>query len=540
MKKKVIKLIKPYLKLEVIGLFFTILYSASVFLTPIASEYLIDHIMKKTIKSDIEKGLVIFFLICISQPVFLYIKSRIYLHVSEQMVYDLRAQTYFAVMGKQYLFFEKNSKGEVLSRLTNDIRLISDFLTNEFANFIKDIAVIILVFIGMMLQSFEITILIFLMYFFYYLYNLFMSYKFKSTSNDSLNNYDELCKIINQSLDNVVLIKSNALIDRVTVQFKKIIKQTQKINIQLGKLGINLETLSGILIVSTLIVIYAIGTLKIANGTMTLGGVIALGLYFQLVSAPISEVSNIIVHFKETEPSFERIFGYLETETDDEINHNKEIIFGTAEENEIRFEDISFSYCDNKVFDHLSFVLKDGLNVIIGNSGAGKSTIFKLILGLYTLDSGRIVINSKSYINMDNISYVSQDVLLLNDTIKMNLTLGRDVEISIMNDVCKKVGILDKINNFENKYETILNERSNISGGEKQRVAIARAILRDSKIMLLDEVTSDLDSNSRKLVLKTLKDISCNKIVVLVTHDLTALRYADNSYVLEENELRII
>ncbi|MCU9813023.1 ABC transporter ATP-binding protein/permease [Paraclostridium sp. AKS81] len=208
-------------------------------------------------------------------------------------------------------------------------------------------------------------------------------------------------------------------------------------------------------------------------------------------------------------------------------------------------KNVSFKYKNGShALNNINLKLPSkGIFAIVGDSGAGKSSLIKLLSAFYNSYDGEISINKKelkSYGVSDIrsvISLVSQDIELLNKSIKDNIKMGRDIEEIQIKEVIEKLNLEETINKLELRYETIINERINLSGGEKQRISIARALVEDSLVYIFDEPTAALDTINEKRVKDILEELSKKRLVIIVTHNLSLLNKADCIYTMKNGEI---
>ncbi|MTN08238.1 ATP-binding cassette domain-containing protein, partial [Turicibacter sanguinis] len=198
------------------------------------------------------------------------------------------------------------------------------------------------------------------------------------------------------------------------------------------------------------------------------------------------------------------------------------------------------------ILDSINMKFKKGsITAIVGSSGCGKSTLVNLIFRLWDVDEGKILIDNVDIRDYNlqslrkNISIITQDLLLLDDTILNNLTLeNKNISKKYLDDICARVGIYEFIDNLPNKFNTIVGEKGvKLSGGQKQRIAIARALLSDSEIIVFDEATSALDNISQKIILENINDILGNKIVIMIAHRLSTIKNSDKIYVIDKGKV---
>ncbi|CDZ23311.1 ABC transporter [[Clostridium] cellulosi] len=538
--------IKKYHALEIAGLFFTLLYTVAVFLAPYASQYLIDKVLIAQSYRKLYIGIFIFFLVCIAQPITGFIKNQIFLNISESISLETRKKLFSKIIKSPLTFFDETKKGSIVSRIVNDGRQLSDFVTNIFVVIVKNVLLIALILIGMFIMSPIVTLIVIIFFASYFGINLIVSKKFEKLSSASVKQFDQFCTNIDQSVNNINIIKTYLLEKKTEQHYTELLKNIYNNNKKIGTLGNILDSVSNAIVIISLSFIYGFGAIMVMHHQLTLGTVVALGLYFQTLVQPISELLNNNMKIHEILPIVQRIEEYINLPEEQNVMSPSPNL---ANETRIDIDNLSFHYVKNgriiNVFDNLNLnITGNGLYGIVGKSGSGKSTIAKLLLGLYNPQKGNISINvgqkhlSTNRDIRNNISYVQQDAEFLNTSIRQNLLLGNPnaTEEEIV-DICKRLNLHDKIMALPHGYDDVINEKINLSGGEKQRLSIARAYLKHSPINIFDEVTSSLDKTCETGVLEIIKELATNSVVILITHKTQSLLDAKKIFVIQQGHV---
>jgi subfamily B ATP-binding cassette protein MsbA len=291
--------------------------------------------------------------------------------------------------------------------------------------------------------------------------------------------------------------------------------------------------------------IMAIGGYMIMNEQLTFGDFLAFTLYLGFMIAPIVQMSNIGSQLTEAFAGLDRTEEIMTTpiESDDkQRTHELEDIIGN-----IKFDNVSFAYENDKdVIKHISFNADAGsVTALVGTSGSGKSTIANLVASFLNPDDGRITVDNIDLqtITLDSyrskLGVVLQDDFLFEGTIRENILFPRpnasDVELQ---EAVEKAYVHQFTDKFENGLDTQIGERGvKLSGGQQQRIAIARAILANPKILILDEATSNLDTESETFIQSSLKELMNGKTTFVIAHRLSTIRQADQILVIEEGEI---
>lgn len=342
---------------------------------------------------------------------------------------------------------------------------------------------------------------------------------------------------------NVVISKSTS---RFFKNFLKKERSLLKKNMGLDvTFSMSMETgniLSGFIIIA----IYGYGGYKIIKGSMSFGELVAFQQYTGMFISPCMNIIRSNVQIQQAKTSVNRIFKVL----DEPIiisNNNKGIRCIDAFNGDIYFENVTFSYEDKcKILNNINMEFKNGeVTALVGKSGCGKSTIAKLIFRLWDVNSGNILVDGLSIKDYNlksirsNISIITQDTLLFDDTILNNLLLNdRNISDDYLIKVCKSVGIYELVNSLSGGFNTVVGESGvKLSGGQKQRIAIARALLCNSKIIIFDEATSALDNISQRTILENISEFLKDKTVIVIAHRLSTIKDANKIYVLEEGNI---
>lgn len=289
--------------------------------------------------------------------------------------------------------------------------------------------------------------------------------------------------------------------------------------------------------------IYLIGGYWTIKGRMSLGALVIYIEYVNMLTGPIYNIIKLNSRIQQTAVSINRIYGILDEKP--QIQQNNDGFIPDEFRGNIHFDQVSFSYDKNKkVLLEVDFNFEPGTIVgIVGNTGCGKSTIIKLLYRLWDIDEGLIVIDEipireyNLYYLRKQISIITQDVLIFNDTIWNNIKFRTKMNDDKIRDICKDIGIEEFVSKFENGYKTVVGEKgAKLSGGQRQKIAIARALVADTKIIIMDEATSALDNISQNNVMVKMQSYIKNKTVIIIAHRLSVVKEAKNIYVLKNGE----
>lgn len=509
-----------------------------------ASKYIIDNLSNIKSMNKLYFSIFLFFLSCIIQPILSFLKDTIFFKISENITYSLRENIFNFLLRSENNLLAEIKQGEITSRIVNDCEMFSNFITNFFVNYAKNILTIIIATLGMMYLSIKITITTILMTSLFIIIINYASKCFIKLSLIKQQSMDNLCININHALYSFDTIKSFALEDKIINDFRIANFKNKENNIKILMVHTIINSFSNALTLIILSFIYGYGAILVIRDEFTLGSLVALGVYFQFLIQPIFELINSQVSFKKIIPIINRINEFS-------MENNKIDILTNSEtrkmfiKGKLDIENVTFKYNDNFVLNNISISIKEKeMIAIIGHSGSGKSTIINLILGIYKPSKGIIKLDDVdiNHINIrmlrKNIGYIPQNIQLFNDSIKENIRCyDEKITMTMIVDICKKIGIHDFISGLDEGYNTIINEKTNISGGQKQLIAIARALVKKPIMLICDEPTSSLDPESTDKVMKVIYSLKNRYTVIIISHDVSSIKSVDNIFVIKNGEI---
>ena len=423
---------------------------------------------------------------------------------------------------------KKISSGNHISRIMNDVNLIRDSVERSLNNLIRDLITIIFLIVYLIWLDWVLAIVVLSIYPLALkpiisigkkqrFYALSLQEKMESLTSFLSEIFRNISMIKSYSLEQLEKNRINKSLDSLFLSLFDIVKGRAKV------LPL-LEVLGGIAAAFVIL----IASYRINSGFMTIGSVIGFVTALLMLAQPARALGTFNTILQEGLSALQRIYKQLNEMPKIERISNVKKELKIPNNPTIEFKDVSFFYEKNKIIlDKISFKTKKSKMHIIGESGTGKSTIFNLISRFIDPKKGNIFINDVNIKDVSlfslrqNISLVSQETMIYNDTFHNNISLGKlNATKREIIKAAKLANIHDFIISQENGYDTIISEAgSNLSGGQKQRISIARAFLKNSKILLLDEVTSALDSKTSKNILKSINQLSKNKTCIYISHD---------------------
>ena len=476
------------------------------------------------------------FLIWAFESLFQYLYSISWRNIAQSIEHSIRLDAYTHVQLLDLSWFENQKTGDITAKLNDDVNQLERFLDNGLNEIIQIIVSSIAIgcvffYISPLIASISIIpIPIILFVAFLFQKNLAPRYiavrnavgKMNNTIFNNLLGISTIKSFVTESIESQRVEKLS--LDYQNKNKKAILLSSAFIPI------VRMGVLSGFL--ATMI----IGSIKTLNGEIAVGSFSVLVFLTQRFLWPFTRLGETVDLFERAMASNKRILDLIDTKYD--IKNSADAINLNNYKQNIIFEKISFSYNDNPpLFENFNLNINSGDFLgIVGQTGAGKTTIIKLLLRFYNIQYGNILIGSQNInnINLDNlrenIGYVSQEIFLFDGTIKENICYPEmDYNETALKIACQKSQCNEFIDKLPNKYNTMIGERGQkLSVGQKQRIAIARAIYKNPPIIIFDEATSAVDNETELLIQKALNDISKDRTTIVIAHRLSTVRNADN------------
>lgn len=491
--------------------------------------------------------IVVFFSILLKN-VFAYLSMYFLNPIRNRILNNMRSRMYFKILKLPIGYFSEQRKGDIMSRLSNDLGDVESSTVSVLESVFREPITIILFLTYMVILSPQLTLflLIFLPISGFILGRIGRS--LKKQNKAVLEQFGTLFSIIEETLGGIRVIKAfNAekkLSDKFSEENETMFDMKNRANRRRDLASPVSEALG---ITSVLCILFYGGRLVLSGDpsfTLNAGDFLAYIAIFTQLIQPLKNLSSASYNIQKGAASIERIESLINEEVGIREKDNAAVL--TAFNHSIEFKNVSFSYDDVVVLKNINLVVEKGKTIaLVGSSGAGKSTLADLIPRFIDATGGEVLIdgvNIKDY-TLHSIrslmGIVTQEAILFNDTIANNIALG--VEKTDLKNVERAAVIAnahDFIKNKEKGYETNIGDRGiKLSGGERQRMTIARAVLKNPPILILDEATSSLDTESERLVQDAINNLMQNRTSVVIAHRLSTIRHADEIIVLQKGEI---
>ncbi len=529
-----------------IGLIFLLLTGATALAFPKLMGMLVDCVKNKDNgeANTIALGLIaILFL----QSFFSFFRLSLFVNFTENTLANLRLALYTNLVKLPMTFFSQKRVGELNSRISADITQIQDTLTTTIAEFLRQFILIIGGVILLATESLKLTLLMLSVVPLVAIAAVVFGRFIRKYSKKVQDQVAESQVIVEETMQGISIVKAFANEWYEIARYKGKISDVVKLAIKGGQYRGYFASFIIFCLFGAIVAVVWFGVRLSIAGEMSVGQLISFVLYSTFVGASFGGIAELYAQIQKAIGATERVFELLD-ENPEKINsnsnQNKEKIKGN-----VTFNNVAFSYPTRQeiqVLKDVNFKAEFGQKIaIVGPSGAGKSTISSLLLRFYDITSGEITVDGKNIYDYDledlrgNMSIVPQDVILFGGTIRENIAYGKpDATDEEIIQAAKQANAFNFVDGFPEKFETLVGDRGvKLSGGQRQRIAIARALLKNPSILILDEATSSLDSESEKLVQEALEVLMEGRTSIIIAHRLSTIRNADKILVLDNGKI---
>lgn len=482
----------------------------------------------------------------ILKNLFLYLAQYILNPIKNSIIRRLRDELFSKTLSLPIGFFTEERKGDLISRMTNDINEVETSVVSVLETFIKEPLTIILTLVSMLLISPQLTLflLLFLPVSGYFIGRIGRS--LKRPSNQAQEELGNLLGVIDETLVGMRVVKAFNAEKNQHLRFTAINNALFRLRNRIAarrELGSPMSETMGIIVVS---VIMWYGGKLIFSGNASLTGpafIAFIGFFYQIIN-PLKSLSSAFYNVQKGGVALERIEQLLNAENNIVESLNPKPV--TEFRHSIELRDIHFAYGDKKILNGINLEIKKGKTIaLVGASGAGKSTLVDLVPRFHDVTSGEILIDGinikeyKLYELRRLMGVVSQEPILFNDTIYNNIILGTGgVNDKQVEEAARIAHAHNFITQKPDGYQTVVGDRgTKLSGGERQRITIARAVLKNPPILILDEATSSLDTESERIVQDAINHLMQNRTCIVIAHRLSTVQHADEIIVLENGNV---
>ncbi len=537
------KFLYKYRKKLIIGFFITITARIFALVAPNLVGNSVTLIENYVVSSSIELGelknkllLNITLIVgsAIIAGIFTFIMRQMIINVSRYIEFDLKNIIYIKYQSLTYDFYKNNRTGDLMNRISEDVSKVRMYVGPAIMYTINTLTLFVIVISYMISVAPKLTA--------YVLLPLpllsFIIYKISKMINIRSKIVQEylskLTTFTQESFSGVKIIKTYTIEDSINQSLTAIASDSREKNMSLVKIQSWFFPLMILLIGTSNILVIYIGGIQYMNGEIELGLLAEFIIYVTMLTWPVATVGWVTSIVQQAEASQKRINEFLETQSTDLFDNIKK----SDLDGDIIFKNISYTFKETNInaLSNISFKVKRGEKIaLMGDVGSGKTTILEMLAGVYKPNNGKIFINNNDIKNIslsdlrNFIGYVPQSTFLFSDTIENNIKFGKDKASLSEVVLSAKTSCLDEdIKSFKDGYKTLLGERGvNLSGGQKQRLAIARALIKNPKILILDDSLSAVDTETEEMILNNIENTTKNTTFFISTHRISTSKKCD-------------
>jgi len=473
--------------------------------------------------------------------------SRFYMlsWITQKLLYDLRKLMFEKSMQLDYGYFSSIEPGQIISRFTNDVDTVGETATSGLLDTLFNSFTIIGAIIAMLSINWKLTIAVFFMMPLIIFTVITIAERSRAAYRVVRSKVGELTSKVEESISGIREAQSYSERRRIDVEsFSRIGLEVMQANIRATKVIGLMNPLMNLIRGGAIAIIIVYGGYLVSIGEATIGSLVAFYSYLEMFFGPITMVALFYNTFQSALAAAERIFDFIDAKPS--VVEASDAIDLEIEKGEITLEDVYFSYDNTPVFQDFNLRIKPGeILAVVGPTGAGKTTLANLILRLYDPQKGRITVDGVDIrkIKISSLrrqtALVPQEPILFEDTVIGNIRYGRpDASDEEITEAIRRLGLEELIERLpEGLYTRVTEGGANLSVGQRQLINIARALIRNPKIVVLDEATSSVDPYTESLIQKALKKLLENRTCIIIAHRLSTTFLADRVIVLENGRI---
>lgn len=517
--------------------------SFSGLLVPLFTGKLVDNFSFSDINGTFIVGFaVVFILNTILSGLGIYLLSKI----GEKIIYAIRSVLWQHIIHLRMPFFDQNESGQLMSRLTDDTKEINNFISQKLPTLFPSVITLIGSLIMLFVMDWKMTLLTFITIPVFVLIMIPLGKVMQKISTQTQSETANFSGLLGRVLTEMRLVKVS---NTEGLELKKAhdnLDKIYKLGLKQAKIAAVIQPISGLIMLFTIAIILGFGAIRIASGAITAGTLIAMIFYVLQLSVPLVELSTLITDYKRAVGASSRIYEIM-NEPKETIELKNPTPSSDIKDGSLRFDNVNFKYDVTPILKNVSFeILPNKVTAFVGPSGSGKSTIFNVIERMYEIESGSITYADRSIYDIPlaawrhKIGYVMQSNAMMNGTIRDNILYGinREVSDDELIEYTKLANCHDFIEQFDEGYDTVVGERGlKLSGGQRQRIDIARSFIKNPNILLLDEATANLDSESERKIQDALETLMKGRTTVVIAHRLSTIKKAEQIIFIDQGEV---
>ncbi len=546
MLKRFISYYKPHIHLFVLDMTAAILSSIMGIFFPMITRNLLKFYIPEKDTRMITIAFIIMGVVWMFRAIFNFIRVKWGHILGVRMEADMRKHIFQHLQKLSFTYYDNTKTGHIMSRITNDLNMIAEVAHHGPEDLIISVFMIIGSFIFMFYFNSRLAWISLIPLPFLLIWGFTLGRRMKAGFRDVRARIADMNSSVENSVVGIREVKSFAKEDLEIAKFGEVNRLFKKAKERMYTLMATFFTGMNFLTDVYYGTVVGGGTYLILRNQLDAADLISFILYINFILDPIKRLINFVEQYQQGTTAFERFTEIMDIEPD--IKDVANAVKATNVAGKIEFKNVTFKYDGTKdiVINDISMTMPAGKTIaVVGESGAGKSTLVSLIPRFYEVDEGTIRLDDKDIAKFkirslrESIGIVQQNVFLFDTTIRENILYGNpEASEDELIDCAKKANIYDFIMTLPDGFDTLVGERGvKLSGGQKQRVSIARAFLKNPPVLIFDEATSSLDTESESLIQKSMEELSVNRTTIIIAHRLSTVRNADWIYVLRSGKL---
>ncbi|MAT98671.1 MAG: ABC transporter ATP-binding protein [Anaerolineaceae bacterium] len=543
---RLLKYVRPYRKQMIFSITLLLFSTLLGLVLPLVVQNLVDVVLIDKNLTRLNQLAIGLFVVFILQALFSFGHRLTLAFVGEKVIATIRVQIYTHLQSLSLKYFADHRTGEVVSRLTNDVSLLQTAVTDNMVALLRQAITLVGAAVLLFWLNWRLTLIILTGIPIISLTMVALGRQIRKAAKAVQDALAEAANVVEETVSGIRIVKSFVREAHEIGRFSARVNDTYEAAMWRAKIGAVLGPIIGFMAFASITLTLWFGSIEVIEGRLSAGGLVAYLVYTMMVAAPIASLAGLYAQFQSALGATERLFELLDTVPDIADRPDATVLPPVA--GRVAFDEVDFDYVTAvPILKQVSFVAEPGQVVaLVGPSGAGKSTLVNLIPRFYDVGNGRILIDGCDVREVTvqslrrQIGIVPQETILFSDTVLENIRYGNleatQAEIEAAARAANAHDFI--INDLPDGYQTMVGERGvKLSGGQRQRVAIARAILKDPRILILDEATSSLDSESESLVQEALERLMNGRTSFVIAHRLSTVINADWVLVLDQGRV---